>query len=192
MSVIRTGAMVARPLERASEAVAPKLSEAEREVVRLFDECRSSILRYVLSFGLPVGDAEEITQEAFLALFQHLNLGKSRQNLRGWLFSVAHNLALKRCHFNQRSHDDTDSVRSGAESQFDPGPDPEEQVLSVQRQKRLQAALAALRQQDQSCLRLRAEGLRYREISRVLGISLGAVSLSLTRSLRRLRFADGE
>jgi RNA polymerase sigma-70 factor (ECF subfamily) len=63
-------------------------------------------------------------------------------------------------------------------------------VLCAQRQSRLRAVLAALPEQDQCCLRLRAEGLRYREISRVLGISLGAVSLSLTRSLTRLGFAD--
>ncbi len=193
MSVIRTTSFLARPLGRAAgEPVSPKLLDAEREVIRLFDESRSSIFRYVLSFGLSVDDGEEITQEVFLALFQHLSLGKSRQNLRGWTFSVAHNLALKRRYRNQRFRDTTTSDRTYAESQFDPGLNPEEQALSAQRQVRLQAVLAALPEQDQCCLRLRAEGLRYREISRVLGISLGAVSLSLTRSLRRLRFADGD
>jgi RNA polymerase sigma-70 factor (ECF subfamily) len=39
-------------------------------------------------------------------------------------------------------------------------------------------------------LHLRAEGLRYREIAGVLGISLGAVSLSLQRSFARLIRAD--
>jgi len=193
MSVIRTDAIVAgRADGPAREAVPPKVSDDEREVVCLFDESRTSILRYVLSFGLPVEDGEEITQEAFLALFQHLRLGKSRQNLRGWLFSVAHNLALKRRRRNRRSRDGTDSERPDAESQFDPSLNPEEQVLCAQRQIRLQAVLAALPEQDQCCLRLRAEGLRYREISRVLGISLGSVSLSLTKSLKRLRFADCE
>jgi RNA polymerase sigma-70 factor (ECF subfamily) len=33
---------------------------------------------------------------------------------------------------------------------------------------------------------LRAEGLRYRDIASVLGISLGAVAKSLTRALERL------
>lgn len=192
MSVIRTGAIVAPRLGRAaSQAIPPKISDAEREVVCLFDESRSSVFRYVLSFGLSTEDGEEVTQEVFLALFQHLRLGKSRQNLRGWIFCVAHNLALKRRQVNQRSRNGAYSERAVAESQFDPCLNPEEQVLSAQRQTRLRAVLAALPEQDQHCLRLRAEGLRYREISRVLGISLGAVSLSLTRSLRRLRFADG-
>jgi RNA polymerase sigma-70 factor (ECF subfamily) len=54
----------------------------------------------------------------------------------------------------------------------------------------LLAVLRALPEQDQYCLYLRAEGLRYREISEVLGISLGTVSNSLGRSLGRLGRAD--
>jgi RNA polymerase sigma-70 factor (ECF subfamily) len=48
-----------------------------------------------------------------------------------------------------------------------------------------------LPEQDRCCLGLRAEGLRYREIAKVLGMSLGAVSVSLQRSLARLGRADG-
>jgi RNA polymerase sigma-70 factor (ECF subfamily) len=78
-----------------------------------------------------------------------------------------------------------------AERQVDPSPSPEEQISSTQRQRRLLAVVDALPNDDQSCLRLRAEGLRYREIAAVLNMSLGAVSISLTRSLARLMRADG-
>jgi RNA polymerase sigma-70 factor (ECF subfamily) len=44
----------------------------------------------------------------------------------------------------------------------------------------------ALPEQDRRCLFLRAEGLRYREIAAILDMSLGAVSLSLGRSLARI------
>jgi RNA polymerase sigma-70 factor, ECF subfamily len=176
-----------------SSPISPELSvpsEVECAVIRLFDQLRAPVVRYVLSFGLPVHDAEEVTQEVFLALFGHLQKGKSRRNLRGWMFRVAHNLALKRRGTNQRSQDQMHLDRTIAESQLDSSPNPEEQVLSAQRQRRLLAVLNVLPEEDQCCLRLRAEGLRYREIARVLGISLGAVSISLTRSLGRLMCAD--
>jgi len=54
-----------------------------------------------------------------------------------------------------------------------------------------ESSARALQEQDRCCLHLRAEGLRYREIGRVLGMSVGAVSLSLQRSLARLSRADG-
>ncbi len=157
----------------------------------LFEQFRNPLLRYVLSFGVSVHDAEEVTQEVFLSLFRHLQRGRSRKNLRGWLFRVAHNLALKLRYANQRCPDTTGFDRTKAERQHDPSPNPEEQFSSVQRRHRLLAVVEALPEDDQSCLRLRAEGLRYREIAVALGISLGAVSISLTRSLARLMRADG-
>jgi RNA polymerase sigma-70 factor (ECF subfamily) len=69
--------------------------EIEAEVALLFGRLRHRLLRYLISFGLAVHDGEEIVQEAFLALFRHLELGKPRTNLDAWLFRVVHNLALK-------------------------------------------------------------------------------------------------
>ena len=54
----------------ASAMPSPKFSEIEREVMELFEQFRSPLLRYVLSFGLPVHDGEEVTQEVFVSLFR--------------------------------------------------------------------------------------------------------------------------
>jgi RNA polymerase sigma-70 factor, ECF subfamily len=175
----------------ATAAFSATPSEIECQVMNLFEQFRNPLLRYALSFGIPVYDAEEVTQEVFLSLFRHLQLRKSRRNLRGWIFCVAHNLALKRRYANQRSRDTMTCDWTIAQRQFDPSPSPEEQVLLTQRRCRLLAVFHALPEEDQCCLRLRAEGLRYREIAAVLGISLGAVSMSLTGSLARLIRADG-
>ena len=166
-------------------------SHIEREVLELFDQFRNPLLRYALSFGIPVHDAEEVVQEVFLSLFRHLQLRRSRKNLRGWIFRVAHNLALRQRHANQRSRDKTVFDPTIVENQFDPSPDPEELLSSAQRRHILLAVVHALPEADQSCLRLRAEGLSYREIAAILGMSLGAVSISLTRSLARLIRAAG-
>jgi RNA polymerase sigma-70 factor (ECF subfamily) len=161
----------------------------EQEVVQLFDELRSRLLRYLLGFGLPAQDGEEVIQEVFLALFQHLRKGGSRQNLRGWIFRVAHNLGLKR-RLARKREAVLPSGEALTEARPDPGENPEEQVLRRQRQKRLQAVLRALPEQDRWCLSLRAEGLRYREIAAVLDMSLASVSASLVRSLARFSRAD--
>jgi RNA polymerase sigma-70 factor, ECF subfamily len=165
-------------------------SELERDVIGLFDELRDRLLRYMLSCGLGVADAEEIVQEAFLLLFRHLQQGRSRSNLRGWLFRVSHNLGLKRLLQNGRCRDWPVLDMAEIEAHVDLAPNPEEQAAFGQRQLRLLAALQALPDQDQRCLRLRAEGLRYREIAETLGISLGNVASSLARSLTRLGRVD--
>jgi len=165
-------------------------SEVEREVMRFFEEFRNPLLRYVLSFGISVHDAEEVIQETFLALFLHLQSDKSRKNLRGWLFRVTHNLALRMRTTASQQTRMTTSDWTEAHRQADPAPNPEERVCAEQRTKRLVAVLKVLPETDQYCLRLRAEGLRYREIAAALGMSLGAVAMSLTRSLGRLMRAD--
>ncbi len=154
--------------------------------MELFDQLRGRLLRYTVNFGLSVQDGEEIVQETFLALFRHLQEGKPRDNLRGWVFRVAHNLALKR----RMSANVSEAITSEAAGETallaDPAPDPEEQLAGAQSQRRLMAVFRVLPEQDRRCLILRAEGLRYREIAQVLGMSLGAVSMSLSRSLARL------
>jgi RNA polymerase sigma-70 factor (ECF subfamily) len=159
-------------------------SSLEIEVVKLFDQLRGGLLRYILHFGLPLADGEEIVQETFLALFRHLRDGKPDDNLRGWVFRVAHNLALKRRAASRSDEAIDDRLFADA------APNPEDQAANRQRRTRLLAVLRALPEQDRRCLYLRAEGLRYREIASTLGMSLGAVSLSLGRSLARLGRAD--
>jgi RNA polymerase sigma-70 factor, ECF subfamily len=165
-------------------------SEIEREVIELFDQFRLPLLRYVVSRGLSPHDGEEIIQEVFLALFRHLQAGRSRSNLRGWIFRVAHNLAAKQHHANRKAEARIDADDTIAERQPDGTPNPEEQAAYRQRSERMQAVLKALPEQDRACLSLRADGLRYREISAVLGISLGTVSIALTRALARMGRVD--
>jgi RNA polymerase sigma-70 factor (ECF subfamily) len=157
----------------------------EDKVIYLFDQFRNPLLRYLSSFRLPVHEAEEIVQDVFLALFRHLKNGKSEENLRAWIFRVGHNLALKRKEGERLRSADVSGASSEA-SAFDPSPSPEVLALESQTRRRVLLALDALPERDSQCLRLRAEGLRFREIAKVLGISVGAVSISLTRSVARL------
>lgn len=172
---------LARPFSVAVREQGP--SALEDEVTALFDQLREPLLRYLLSFGLTAQDGEEVIQEVFLSLFQHLRDNKPRTNLKGWVFRVAHNIGLKRCYANRQG------TATAETDEADPSPNPEEQATTRQRQKRLLVVVQALPAQDRRCLYLRAEGLRYREITEVLGISLGAVALSLERSLSRLNTA---
>jgi RNA polymerase sigma-70 factor (ECF subfamily) len=158
----------------------------EEEVVLLFEHLRVPLLHYLSGFGLGLPDCEEVVQEAFLSLFQHLRQGKPRDNLRGWLFTVAHNLALKR---RERIRRDLEACRGAGFAEdiaVDPCPSPENQLENSQERRRVLSVVEALADTDRQCLILRAEGLRYREIAAILGTSLGTVSGSLARSLGRI------
>jgi DNA-directed RNA polymerase specialized sigma24 family protein len=96
------------PFFRTASAADPdsRRMRLEEEVTSLFDRFRNPLLRYLWSLGIALPDGEEILQDVFLSLFQHLDRGKPLYDARGWLFRVAHNLGLKR---RGRSRRDSES-----------------------------------------------------------------------------------
>jgi RNA polymerase sigma-70 factor (ECF subfamily) len=172
--------------ERGRDEIAP----VEQEVLVLFDTCGPSLLRYVASFGMDAEDAEDVVQDAFVALFHHLDRGRPRVNLRGWLFRVADNQARRRRHrrwASARRH--APEARIGIEP--DPTLDPEARLIRRERTARARAILRALPERDRQCLQLRSHGLHYRDIAETLGVSLGTVAKSIARSISRFVHAEG-
>jgi RNA polymerase sigma-70 factor (ECF subfamily) len=158
---------VAAMIER-SESRSARSHEVEAEVASLFRRLRDRLLRYLISAGLPAHDGEEVIQEAFLALFRHLELDKLRTNLDAWLFRVVHNLALKhRDHLRKRPEVlcGTDLSEDCAS---DPSPTAEVNLVHLQTEERLRRLFRNLPEQDQRCLALRAEGY---DIERLLKFS---------------------
>ena len=89
--------MIGRLLNGAIESEEPiRLNEAELvtcelQVTRLYEEAREDVYRYLLTLGLAPPQAQEAAQEVFLRLYADLQKGKRIDNLRGWVFRVAHN-----------------------------------------------------------------------------------------------------
>jgi RNA polymerase sigma-70 factor (ECF subfamily) len=163
-------------LEAADSPDRPAAAEAER----LYVELGAPVGRYLLSLGLSGADAEEVRQETFLALHLHLRADKPRTHLRGWVFRVAHNLGLRRRRRVQTR------VLTELPDIADPRLDPEAEAADRQRRHRILAAARALPQRDRCCLALRAEGLKYREIAEIMGVSLSTVAASMQRAAERL------
>src|SRR5271166_2627832 len=153
-------------------------------VAQLFEEARDDEFRYLLSLGLYPPQAQEATQEVFLRLYTTLKKGEEIENLRGWIFRVAHNLGLKI------------RTRQSSQAPFDaelesrlagPALDPEQNLLDREQTLRFHKAVEQLSEQQRRCLMLRLEGLRYPEIGSVLGISPSAVGEFLRRAISRLK-----
>jgi RNA polymerase sigma-70 factor (ECF subfamily) len=163
-----------------------RTAHARSEVLRLFDETAPGLRRYIRSFGLDPATTEDVAQDVFLALFRHLCLGRPGGHLTGWLFTVAHNLALKkRSRLARRARTEV-ALDPGACPAADQTASPEAQLALTRDATRLRAAFQDLQARDRQCLQLRAEGLRYRAIASTLGISLGSVAKSVARGLARL------
>jgi RNA polymerase sigma-70 factor (ECF subfamily) len=63
---------------------------------------------------------------------------------------------------------------------------PEGLVLEKEKLRRLGQAITLLSESERECLLLRAGGLRYREISEVLGMATSTVGDTIERAIRKL------
>jgi RNA polymerase sigma-70 factor (ECF subfamily) len=139
-------------------------------------------------------------QDAFLSLHKHLEPrlaqrkgepgaprhlagGGSQQNIRSWLFRVAHNRARNHQQsYSQRMREPLDAVFDAASRDATP----EQAALEREKFRRMDKAVRALAVQERECLMLRAEGLRYREIGEVLGIPTSTVADLVERAIKKL------
>jgi RNA polymerase sigma-70 factor (ECF subfamily) len=159
----------------------------EEKVTRYFEQWRDPVNRYVVAaFGDPV-EAEEITQEAFLQLYQRLHAGKAVPNVRAWVFRAAHSLAIDRI----RSHQfveflDEQGWEELKQSLAEATPNPEQRLLQLEKFSRLRVAVARLTPPERQCLHMRTKGLRYREIAEILGLGTSTIAETLYRVLDKL------
>jgi RNA polymerase sigma-70 factor (ECF subfamily) len=132
--------------------------------------------------------AEEVVQEAFLRLYQHLASGRPIGNHLHWMLTVARNLAIDSVRTSGREcHEPKSSAELVPESVPDSAPTPEEALLDRERSAEFNRLLARLAGTQRECLLLRASGVPFREIARNLGISMREAVYQTDAALRNLR-----
>ena len=159
-----------------------RLSTGACEATALYRELRKPLLRYLVCLGLSGDEAQDVVQDAFLTLHRHLAAGGSQENIRGWLFRVAHNQARNR----QTSYDRRFSAPLGEIDRISDAATPERVVLEKERFRKLGEAIRLLSERERECLLLRGGGLRYREIGEVLGIPTATVGDTIERAIKKL------
>jgi RNA polymerase sigma-70 factor, ECF subfamily len=172
-------------LALAGDKIAPvMLSDTVHE---LFEQLRDPVFGFLLRLTHDAGEAEDLTQETFLRLFRHLRDQRPLDNPRAWLFTVAHNLAIDKVR-DETHFVELDDVmwREIEKSRSGTHEDPEELVMRNERTDRLHAAVLRLTALQRRCLHLRADGLRYRDIAQILGLSTSTVVDAVRRATVRL------
>jgi RNA polymerase sigma-70 factor (ECF subfamily) len=160
-----------------------RLAAGSSEVTTLYRELREPLLRYLVCLGLTSDEAQDVVQDAFLSLQRHLASEGKQENIRGWLFRVAHNQARNRQTSYHRRFGE--SLEGEMDFQADQAT-PEQRVLENEKFRRLTSAIRLLTESERACLLLRAGGLRYREIGEVLGIAVSTVGDTVERAIKKL------
>jgi RNA polymerase sigma-70 factor (ECF subfamily) len=163
----------------------PKRAALDEQVQELYDEHYASCYRFLMMTGSSADDALELLQEAFLRLCETLRSGARLDNPRNWLFRVLQRLRVDEFRRTSRINsyaelpDNLGDVHEEAEN-------PEAQLLNRERAERLSRAVGQLTATQYQYLTLRAEGLKFREIAELHGVTIASVFDSCGRALKKL------
>lgn len=138
-------------------------------------------------------DAADMTQESFLKAWRNLESFQGNSAFSTWLYRLASNTCLDHLRSVKRKPqlslvmEDEDGETQALDVP-DSAPSPEEQVIALDEQSRLNDALQALDEDQRQILILRAvNGLSYTEIAEALHLKEGTVKSRLARARDQLR-----
>ena len=158
--------------------------EDRRAVAELYARHQRPLFRYLCQLTPDHGLAEEILQDTIVAVWQGAASFEGRSAVRTWLFAIARRQAHNVLRRRGQPLADEDALEALEDS--DPGP--EERVLKQSDAHEVQRAIARLPLIHREVLVLNfVNGLRYDEISAVLGVPEGTVKSRLSNAKRGLR-----
>jgi RNA polymerase sigma-70 factor, ECF subfamily len=164
-------------LERARSYDAQALAE-------IYDRHAGPIYGYLYRLLGDAAQAEDLTGEVFLKLLQSLGTNRGpRDRIDGWLYRVAHNLAMDQFRRQKKAPAvplDEELVAEGHQ--------PSEVVEQRLARQQLRAGIRRLTSDQQRVILLRfAEDRPLAEVARLMGKSEGAVKTLQHRAISRLR-----
>jgi RNA polymerase sigma-70 factor (ECF subfamily) len=144
---------------------------------------REGLYRYLLSSGVDSGRAQDMAQESFLRLYAALRGGAIIDNPKGWVYRMAHNLAVD-SHVRERKHPGISGAVAASLASLE---NTERDLIEKDWLERFYGAMGQLSRQQRLCLELRARGLQYSEIAALLKIRTSTVGEFMRRAIKQLR-----
>lgn len=143
------------------------------------------LCRFVEGILEKEGGAEDVVQEAFIRLWMRRNALRPEGSFRALLYTMARNAAID----ERRRRGRRETLSAKADPPGGP-PSPLARAEAAELEAAAEAAIAALPPRRREVFRLaRSEGLSYREIAEVMGLSPQTVANQMSRALTELHEA---
>ena len=163
------------------------IAGGEREALaELYRRTRSAVYGLALSYLKNAHDAQDLTQDVYVQVWDCAEQCRLTGSPMGWLLAVCRNLCLMRMRREERhaalSEEEWDAIPAR-----ECGLDADERAL-------LQGALASLTDEERRVVLLHAvTGLKHREIAALLELPLPTVLSKYHRALKKMRsFLEGD
>lgn len=159
-------------------------------IAELMEQYQHRLFRYLLRLVSQPNTAEDLFQQTWLRVIEQIHKYDPRRSFEGWLFAVAHNLAID--YLRRRKPESLDEQKyegvTIADLTASPNPGALEELLSQERADMVIEAMEDLSITSREVLVLRfEEEMKLEEIATVLALPIGTVKTRLHRALKALR-----
>ena len=164
------------------------IAGGEREALaELYQRTRSAVYGLALSYLKNAHDAQDLTQDVYVQVWDCAAQYRPTGSPMGWLLTVCRNLCLMRLRREERH------AALSEEEEWDAIP-AQECGLNADERTLLQGALASLADEERRIVLLHAvTGMKHREIAALLELPLPTVLSKYHRALKKMRiFLEGD
>lgn len=160
----------------------------ETAIAQLIEEYQLGVFRLALSILNDPGEANEATQDTFIAALRSLKSYHERSTFKAWLYKIALNISRSRL----RKRKALERLQQTLTSIFEVGsqlvPSPEEAVIADEEDATIRLALSKLGEKHRIPIVLRYyHELSVAEIAEIMNIKEGTVHSRLSIARDRLR-----
>jgi RNA polymerase sigma-70 factor (ECF subfamily) len=153
--------------------------EAFEQIFRVY---RNPVFRLAYRFTGNRDDAEDLTQEIFLKVFENIGSFRYESSFATWLYRIAVNTCMN----FQRDKKPAESL--GVTDDLGSSVSPEAICERGELQRKIEAEIASLPNPLKiAFLLVVVEGMTYREASEILGLSVDALRMRVSRARQILR-----
>ena len=173
------------------ESEAARLRSGDMEIIgRLVERYQHRLYRYLLRLVSRPSTAEDLFQQTWVRAMERIRYYDPRRSFEGWLFAVAHNLAID--HLRRRQPESLDEPLPSGETRSEltrsANPGALELLLSKEREGIVLGAVSELPVAFREVITLRfEEEMKLEEIASVLSLPMGTVKTRLHRAMKALR-----
>ncbi len=153
----------------------------------IFDYFVPRLEAYLMRLGMDAGSAEEVSQDAMIALWNKAHLfDPAKSSFPTWIYRIARN---RRIDVSRRNRlDYFDPTESALKEIADPAPAQDTTMDGQHREDRVREALKLLPEEQVSLIQLAFfDGLSHSEVAERTGLPLGTVKSRIRLAFTRLR-----
>ena len=162
----------------------------ERAFRCLVDACSDDLLYYACCLLQQTETAEEVVSDVLLEVWKHRKTLHEIKDLRAWMVTLTHNRAVS-CLRKEAPAGRAVSLDDSESFQFaSPLQPPDEAVISREALQRINEIIRSLPPKcRQAFVLAKIEGLSYKEIARIMDISVKTINIHIAKALQLIAAA---